>query len=357
MVKTGPVNVGVIGAGVGRLHVAAYHRLGNARVVALAGLDTKRCRQLAAEYGIPRLFSDYQELLAQEDVEAVSVCTPNYLHAPMAIEALRAGKHVLCEKPLALSVAEAEAIVMAAREANRKLMVTFNYRFRGDSQTLKRHIEAGGLGEIYYAKVGWLRRSGIPGIGSWFTKRELSGGGPLIDLGLHVLDLALWLMGHPRVVSVSGATYAAFGPMGKGGWDGWRFTSGEGGFDVEDLATAYIRLDTGAVLFLEASWATYTGAGDDYYVHLFGTEGGAELTVRRYTHKDTLRLFGDMAGTPVEIKPSYPQQDGHDMAIEHFVDCIVNDREPMASGEQGIEIVRIIDAIYRAAETAREIAL
>jgi len=271
------LKIGVIGCGVGRFHLAGYSKLPNVEIAALAGLDEARCRQLAAEYGIPRRFKDYRDLLALPEIEAVSVCVPNSLHAPVATAAFAAGKHVLCEKPLAATVAEGEAIVQAARQARRKLMVSFNYRFRGDSQTLKRHVAAGGLGEVYYVKAGWLRRSGIPGIGSWFTCQAQAGGGPLIDLGVHVLDLALWFLDYPEIVAVSGATYAKFGPRGKGFWGGDRFPSGTAGCDVEDLATAFVRLAGGATMAVETSWASYTSAGDDYHVHLFGDEGGAEL--------------------------------------------------------------------------------
>jgi len=354
--------------------VAGYSKLPNVEVAALAGLDEARCRQLAAEYGIPRLFTDYRDLLALPEIDAVSVCVPNSLHAPVATAAFAAGKHVLCEKPLAATVAEGEAIVQAARRARRKLMVSFNYRFRGDSQTLKRHIDAGGLGEVYYVKAGWLRRSGIPGIGSWFTCQAQAGGGPLIDLGVHVLDLALWFLGYPRVVAVSGATYAKFGPRGKGFWGGdeapsrltyrnggrdgaSRFPPGTAGCDVEDLATAFVRLAGGATMAVETSWASYTSASDDYHVHLFGDEGGAELNVRNYTQKDTLRFFGELAGVPTETRPLYPEIGSHEAAIRHFVECLVEDREPAASGEQGLAVLRLIAAIYQSAATGREVVL
>jgi predicted dehydrogenase len=351
------IKVGVIGCGVGRFHLAGYSKLPNVEVMALAGLDEARCQQLAAEYGIPRLFTDYRDLLALPEIDAVSVCVPNCLHAPVATAALAAGKHVLCEKPLAATVAEGEAIVAAARRARRKLMVSFNYRFRGDSQTLQRHIAAGGLGEVYYVKAGWLRRSGIPGIGSWFTCQAEAGGGPLIDLGVHVLDLALWFLGYPEIVAVSGATYAKFGPRGKGFWGGDRFPPGTAGCDVEDLATAFVRLAGGATMAVETSWASYTSAGDDYHVHLFGDEGGAELTVRNYTQKDTLRFFGELAGVPTETRPLYPEMGSHEAAIRHFVECLVEDREPAASGEQGLAVLRLIAAIYQSAATGREVVL
>ncbi len=157
---------------------------------------------------MPNLYGDYEELVARDDLDAISVCAPNHLHAPVAIAALKGGKHVLCEKPLARTGAEAEGIVRAAREAGRVVHIAFTQRERGDVQVLKRHIVDGNLGRIYHVKATRMRRNGIPGMGSWFTNKEMAGGGPLIDLGVHMIDIALHLMGKPEAESVSCATYA-----------------------------------------------------------------------------------------------------------------------------------------------------
>jgi len=347
MSKVEKLGVGVVGVGIGHLHIQGYVQCPEAQVVAVCDINEERARRVAAEFGIPHVFTDYREMLGLDGIDAVSVCTPNYLHAPVTIAAFEAGKHVICEKPLAMTPEEGDAMVAAGNKAGKLFMTAFNNRFRGDTQVLKRFIEKGELGDIYFGKTGWIRRKGIPGIGGWFTTKSKSGGGPLIDIGVHVLDLALWLMGNPKAVTVTGSTYAKFGPSGEG-MGTWGIADRGGGFDVEDLAAAFIRLDTGATVMLEASWASHIQR-DVIYTNLIGTKGGADV--------DPFRIYKDMHGTPVDITPAFPNQSGHIMEIKHFVDCVVNGRELISTGEHGLEITRILDAIYRSAETGREIRL
>ena len=299
------IRVGIIGCGVGLAHARGYARLPHVEIVALADVNSERFQRITKEIPVADLYTNYEDLLARDDIDAVSIALPNYLHAPVTLAAFEAGKHVMIEKPLALTVAEGKSMVEAAARTGRKLMICFNYRFRGDSQSIKRHADAGGLGDVYFVRAGWLRQTGIPGSGSWFSNKALSGGGPLIDLGVHVLDLALWLMGSPEPATVSGATYAKFGPRGHGSWGGARFIVGEGGYTVEDMATGYVRFANGATLALEVSWASFTSHRDDYYVHLFGNEGGAELNVKQYGFVDNVRLFGETAGIYSETTPRY----------------------------------------------------
>ena len=169
--------------------------------VALAGLEEGPLRELGGRYGVQDLYTSWEELVARDDLDIVSIGAPNHLHAPIAIAALEGGRHVLCEKPLARNGAEAQRIVDAAREADRAVHIAFTQRERGDVQALKRHVDEGNLGRIYHAKATWMRRNGIPGMGGWFTSKELAGGGPLIDLGVHMVDMALYLMGEPEVES------------------------------------------------------------------------------------------------------------------------------------------------------------
>ncbi len=351
-----PVRVGVLGLGfAGETHTKAYRQIPGVSVVAIAGLEEERGRQLAAQYEIPDFYPNYEEIIARDDIDAISIGVPNYLHAPIGLAALQAGKHVLCEKPLALDGVEAKAMVDAAEKAGRVLGVAFNYRRRGDSIVLKKHIEEGGLGRIYYAKARWSRRSGIPGLGSWFTSKQMAGGGPLIDLGVHVLDLAMWFMDDPQVQSVSASTYAELGPRGRGGRDmGSKFGTNSA-YEVEDLATSFIRLRNGSTLLLEASWAAYSSAGDDFNITLYGTEGGAEIDVKNYGWENTLRIFSDVGGIPADISPRVRQGEGHLGVIREFIHSIRTGTDQLTGGLEGLRRARIIDACYVSASQGHEI--
>ncbi|GAB4431658.1 MAG: Gfo/Idh/MocA family oxidoreductase [Chloroflexi bacterium OHK40] len=352
------LRVGVIGAGIGAMHLKGYAHNPDVEIVALAGLDDERVRRAAAEFHVPKTYRHYEELLADERIEAVSVCLPNFLHAPVAIAALEAGKHVLVEKPLARNTAEGRAMAAAAAASGKVLMIAFNRRFRQDVLWLKRHIASGALGEIYYAKAFWMRRSGIPRLGSWFVNKAQAGGGPLVDLGVHVLDMALYLLGEPRVRAVSASTYAVFGPRGLKGWEG-RVAYGDVGFtfDVEDLATAMIRLEGGATLHLEASWATHSSAADDFGVTLYGSEGGAELFVHNYATQNTLRLFTDLDGVPADTAVFLNSAEERLGIIDRFVDAVLG-RGPADPGvAEGLQRTAVLEACYASAAAGRELPL
>ena len=352
------LRVGVIGAGIGAAHLAAYSHLPSVEIVALAGLDDDRVRRVAAEYKVPRTYREYSDLLAAPDIDAVSVCLPNSLHAQVSIESIQAGKHVLVEKPLARNAAEGREMVAAAEASHRVLMVSFDKRYRGDVQWVKHYIDSGALGRIYYAKAHWMRRSGIPRLGSWFVSKEQSGGGPLVDLGVHVLDMAMYLMGEPLPLTVSANTYAEFGPRGLGGWVGRaQFTDEHRSYDVEDLATAFIRLEGGATLLLEASWASHGSAGDDFGVTLYGSEGGVEILVRNYTYDNTVRVFKTIGGVPTDMAPRIPKADGHGTVIKRFVAAILDGEPPVPSPADGLRRTEVLDACYRSASEGREVNL
>ncbi len=353
-----PLRVGVVGLGyAGEMHLKSFSRLPNVEPVALAGLEAGKLRELGGRYGVPNLYASWEELVARADLDVVSVGAPNHLHAPIAISALEGGKHVLCEKPLARTGAEAEQIVEAARKANRVVHIAFTQRERGDVQVLKRNILEGNLGRVYHVKATWMRRNGIPGMGSWFTDKEMAGGGPLIDLGVHMVDMALYLMGEPEVESVSCATYAELGPRGRGGRADFGLMQGDSPYEVEDLATAFIRLSGGATLNLEAGWAAYRESSDDFGVTLYGTDGGADMRVKNYGTSDTVRIYTDVAGVPAVVTPEIQPREGHFAVVRRFVETIRRGDWEGQFGEDGLGRARIIDACYASALENREVSL
>ena len=355
--QTQPLRVGIVGLGwAGETHLKSYLQQPGVEIVAIADPAETRLGQVAATYNIPNQYTDYHDLVARDDIDAVSVATPNHMHSPVGVAALEAGKHVLSEKPLARSSVEAEAMVRAATAAGRILQVAFNHRQRGDVQVLKNYITSGGLGRIYHSKATWMRRSGIPGMGGWFTSREMAGGGPLIDLGVHVLDMALYLLGEPEVISVSAATYAELGPRGRGS-RGDKKLIAESGYEVEDLATAFVRLGDGATLLLEASWAVYGKNADDFGVTLYGTEGGADITVKNYNWEDTLTIYTDTAGVPAEVRPRVSKGEGHLAVVRNFVSAIRSGDWSTHNGSEGLKRAQVIEACYQSALQGREISL
>lgn len=353
-----PLRVGVVGLGwPGRVHIEAYQQIPGVQVAAIADIDESRLSEIGARYDVSRRFTEYRALIDQPDIDIVSVCTPNYLHAPVAIAAFEAGKHVLCEKPLARTTEEGRTIVQAAQTSGRALQVVFNQRVRSDVQTLKAYIDLGHLGRVYHTKAYWLRRNGIPGMGGWFTRHEMAGGGPLIDLGVHMLDMALYLLDEPRVLSVSAATYAELGIRGRGKRHAETRAQPSDHYDVEDLASAFIRLEGGGTLLLEASWATYRLDGDDFGLSLYGTDGGATIDVHNYDWRDTLRIFTDIAGSPADIHPQLYPVEGHLTVIRAFIDDLRGHNWSHLDGLAGLRRTQIIDACYRSAHEGREILL
>ena len=356
-----PLRAGVVGLGwAGEQHLKNYLRMPDVEVVALAGLEVERLRDLGVRYGVSGLHERWEDLVARDDLDIVSVAVPNHLHAPVSIAALDGGRHVLCEKPLARTGPEAERIVDSARKAGRVLEIAFTQRERGDVQALKRHVEEGNLGRIYHAKATWMRRDGIPGMGSWFTSKEMAGGGPLIDLGVHMIDMALYLMDEPEAESVSCVTYAELGPQGRGSRgsddDGTKTIVGDA-YEVEDLATAFIRLSGGATLNLEAGWAAYRDSSDDFGVTLYGTDGGAEMKVRNYGTSDTVRIYTDVAGVPAVVAPEIRPREGHLSVVRRFVETIRSGDWKGHGGGDCLRRARIIDACYASALENREVSL
>lgn len=360
MTGTDKVRVGVIGCGAGIFHLEGYQEEPRAEVVALAGLDTDRCEMLAKRFDIPNIHREYQELLARDDIDAVSIAVPNILHLPVTKAAFEAGKHVLIEKPLARNAVEGVAMIEAAREHNKVLGVSFQRRTRHDVQLVKEAYEKGQFGNVYYSKAWWMRRSGIPGLGSWFTSKEAAGGGPLIDLGVHVLDMLMYVLGNPEVHSVTGTTYAEIGPSGRGGWPGQKrqMLAADQKYEVEDLATAFIRLKNGGTMLLEASWASFTEMKDDFGIQVYGSEGGARIFSEEYATTNTLQVYGQMGDATTDSSVRLVGKAGHHAQVIHtFIDSIIHGTPMDPDGLEGLANIQLIEAIYKSAELGREVIL
>lgn len=348
--------VGIIGlGGISTVaHIPSYLEMDNVEIAAVCDINPEKIDKFREKFNLTEVpaFTDYRELLDVAGLDYVDICTPNYLHSVIAVDALNKGLHVLCEKPDAVSVEEAEKMKSAAEKSGKHLMVIRNNRYRKTARYLKQYIADGAMGDIYCGRCGWQRRRGIPGKGGWFTTKAQSGGGPLIDLGVHMIDLSIWLMGNPTPVSVSGCTYNKFANSDISDSVNSSFGDkvSDGTFDVEDLAMGFIKFDNGACLQIEFSWAS--NVDKEYnYVELRGTKAGATI-------KDGLQIFTENNGVLVDENPLIVDQfNAHKGNLEHFVDVILNGTKPEFEPIQGLNMIKILSAIYESAETGKEVVL
>lgn len=309
-------------------------------MVAIADPDVKRLSTVGDEYGVSKRYADAMEMLAKEKLDVVSVATPNKFHKNLTIAGLEAGCHVLCEKPMAMNAQEAAEMNAAARKARKRIMINFSFRFNPYSWALKKEADAGVLGKVYFGRTIWLRRRGMPGFGGWFGQKELSGGGPLIDLGVHRLDLALWLMGYPRPVWVMGATHDHIA-RAKAKKEGKSF-------DVEDFAAAMIRFSNGAMLELEASWAGNIRERELMETRVLGTQGGLVQRNLNEGYDFEGEIHVERNGYLYDLKAHGPLP-GPGSAMEHFIESIVTNKPHSATGEEGEVVMQLLDAIYESA--------
>ena len=333
------VKVGIIGLGwPGREHLKGYKQSSRARVVALCDMNADIAQQQAEEHDIAEVYTDHGKMLREADIDAVSVCLPNYLHAPVCLDALRAGKHVICEKPPALNAKQAGKMAATAKAGRLTLMYALCQRFSGAAQLAKDFIDKGDLGEIYCGRAVYHRRRGIPtGTNSWFVDKKRSGGGALIDIGVHALDCAWWLMGTPKPVSVSGSAYQKFHHLVPEGTN----------FDVDDSAFGLIKFDNEATLILECSWALNLPGGSA--IQVAGTKGGAE--------RSPMTLFLESDGIQLDVTPQVPQTDAFAGQTGHFVECIQQRKTPVMSAEQGVQLMQMLDGIYKSSATGKEVRI
>jgi predicted dehydrogenase len=347
------LGVAVLGAGsIATAHLDAYRQQPEAEVVAVWDRHPERAAALAARYGVDQVHPSLDALLADDRVQAVSLCTANASHAELAVAVLQAGRHVLVEKPLATSLAGALEVERAARDSGRVAQVGFVRRFSGNVAALKRFVDAGELGEIYYARATNLRRAGHPG--GWYGDRDCSGGGPLIDIGSHVLDLAWYLMGRPEPVTVSGNTYARLGERPGVGPRRYRATDTGRASSVEDLANATIRFGNGASLLLEASYSLHAPE-DRLSVSVHGDRGGAEV-------EPELRIATERHGVMLNLTPqldhlSFDLDEGFGGELGHFVRSCLGLEPPIAPVADGVAVTRMVEAVYASAAAGREVVL
>lgn len=348
-----PIRIGIIGSGnIGNVHMEVLKKVPEAEIAAVTDVYLPLAEARAKQYNIERVYDSSDKLLADPSIDAVVIAVSNEWHAPIAIQALEAGKHVMLEKPMALNLESARQIVEAERKAGKVLMIPHQLRWEVLSQAVKQQVDKGALGHIYHAKAGWMRRKGIPGWGTWFTQMGKSGGGPLIDLGVHMLDLSLYLMGNPKPVSVYGATYAEFGPRKKG-IGSWGTPNWDGQYDVEDLATALIKLDNGATLSLDVSWAALIETDSQPYVQLLGSEGGASIRGNKG------KLLAEMFDREADVDLTVPELDEGPRVrmMRHFLSCIESGQQPITSVMTGYTNNLILDAIYQSSQTGNEVKL
>jgi predicted dehydrogenase len=346
------IRFGIVGAGaISRLSCREIAQHPNATIVAAADPSGERLKTLATTFSIARTYPDAAALFADREVDAVYIAVPNVHHAPLARAALLAGKHTLLDKPFAFDLSGAQTVADAARRSDRVFMVGMNQRFDRSAQRAKQLMTAGRLGEVYHVKAFWRRREGIPRIGSWFGNKALSGGGALLDIGVHVLDLALHLCDNFAPTSVTGVAYTRFGNRGLG--DGaWGASEREHQiFDVDDFATALIRLRGALTVSLDATWAAHQEQPNERDVLLYGTEGGAAV------YSDRLFKTGSHSGEYVTVQNpvTEPLPYPHASRFHHFINVVLGTERSLIPLEQSLAVQRILDGIYESSRTGREV--
>lgn len=348
------VKIGIIGMGaIGSVHADAYQHVENAEIVALCDLLPDRLAEKAAKYNVAKTYTDYKKLLKDPEIEAVSVCVPNDMHAPIAIDAFKAGKHVMLEKPMTLNAEWGRKILKARDKSGKQLQMGMVWRQTPEAIVVRDEIEAGHLGEIYQIRIKLIRRRGIPGLGGWFTTKAKSGGGALIDIAVHFLDLIMWETGYWNPTRVSAKVYSKFGKPIKdyhyiSMWAGP--PKKDGTFDVDDYAAGFLRFGKKATLSFEVAWAC--NAEDESYVEFIGTKGGVKCGSNTGVTHICTEVDGRMADVDIKYDP---KKDRFAAELEKFVAAVQGKGKVAATGEEGLVAMRILDAIYKSSELDCEV--
>lgn len=346
-----PIRVGVIGVGsIAQIaHIPNYIKNEQVVLAALADFNQQRVQSVANKFGVAATYTDVEQMLANEKLDAVSICTPNTSHVPLALKAIQYGVDVLLEKPLSTSYQEAMKLVAEAEKANRICMIGMPHRFRNQARALKHLVDSGALGNIYYVKAKILRRRGTPT--GWFTDSSKSGGGSLMDIGVHALDLAWWITGMQKPSRISGQLVRGIGRYDTLMTDRWKSADASNQdnsiFDVEDFSTAYIRFENGMVLSLEVSWALNGPQDDAVKVDAYGTKGGISL--------DPLCYYGEQNQVFIEAKLDVTSNNFYEDEINHFIDCVLHRSTPLIPASQGADVVRMLSGIRLSSELHREV--
>ncbi|CDA89868.1 oxidoreductase domain protein [Ruminococcus sp. CAG:563] len=354
------VKIGIIGCGgiANGKHMPSLKKIKNVQMVAFCDIIEERAVKAAEEYGVEgaKVYTDYKELLKDRDIEVVHVCTPNRSHAFISIDAMEAGKHVMCEKPMAKTYKEAKEMLDASERTGMKLTIGYQSRWRADSLYLKKMCEDGELGEIYYGKAIALRRRAVPTWGVFLNEYE-QGGGPLIDIGTHALDLTLWMMDNYKPKMVVGTTFEKLKNQKDcgnawGDWDPKKFT-------VEDAAFGFIVMENGATIMLESSWALNIRNPKEAITMICGTEGGADmfdgLNINFIKNGRQCILKPDLTAGGVAFYDGDGDEDPSVLEARAWLDAVVNDHEPHTKASQALVVTQILEAIYESAKTGKPV--
>ncbi len=346
------LRIGFVGAGsIMRVHAETIRTRNDAEVVAVADVSEPSLDVSCAKFGITQRFNDYNEMLNKCDLDVVFVCSPPIIHAEATMTSLRAGCHVLCEKPPAMNATEAAAMASLAEQSELRLFYGLQRRFQANAQATRKYLEQGRFGEVYHASSHWFRRRGIPGLGSWFTNKSVAGAGALYDIGVHMFDLTHYLMGQPTPVSVSAASHSRFVSHPEtytytGMW-GTRVTGGT--CDVEDIGMFLVRFANGATLVCQASWAANTK--ESIELRIMGDKGGAMLDGGK-----ELTILGEDNGFIADIHPMLKNDAARADMLTHFFDAIHNPEKPLITGgRDGVVLQAMLDAVIESAEKKREV--
>jgi predicted dehydrogenase len=344
------LRVGIIGAGniATSAHLPAYQQLTDiVEVVAIADIVPERAQAAAEKYGIPHYFASVEELMANVDVDYIDICTWTAAHAPVCIAAAKAGKNILCEKPLAATLEQGLAMEKAVKEAGVQFMLAVVTRYGAEQQKVRELYAEGVFGEIYAAKTLYVRRRGTPG--GWFTDKELAGGGPVLDIGVHAIDRTWYLMDRPKPISVSAETSYRIGDFQTKGISRWQpFGKGNGVFDTEDSATVFFRFEGGKTMMAEIAWAI--NGPESATTQLFGSKAGCTF--------DPLTIYTeDAEGYLADLKPEVKGNNYFVEEIRHFIECVNEGKTPISPIDDAVTVQRMLDGIYRSAAAHEEVKI